>query len=809
VRRLETLAAILFCLFWGLGRPAAASIAQRNWAAGKPTTQSSVALGGVSARAVDGNTNGDWNAGSVTHTNEEKQPYWDVDLGASFPVDIVKLHNRTDCCRERLHNVWVFVSENPFTHRDPGDTLQEPGILFGVVWGDAGDPLPAGARAPFHTVTIVGSDTPSGRYVRVQLAGTGSLSLAEVEVLQQVEIAGPAGYNDSLQWRAALPQTSATGLALVGEGNVLMVYLRGPDGLLHASASLGASAPVSGSPALSDSAPAAIWSREANKTFLAVRAADGSVQIAEGGRRRNPLLPPGVSWTWQGLGRGQGSPAVVAACGKVVVAWLDDGSIRSAWKATSGMNPTWSPVQRISDGVSPPSLAATWLGTIGIGYLRAGGGIAFGSEPCASDLTWTQPKTLVGTSWGDGVGLATYGDLFAMTTLGGNKRPYFEIQTYGANGLPMWPGFEPIFAGPEEEPLLQEAPRLVSYRGIFLAAARDTSGSIYYWLRNPNALTAPDPRRWLAGRPVGGSGTSAAPPAMAIVGLTTFDELVDSPAELYLAARGVQDQRLYVINFGRFAARAGLEKSFHVELTPNPNSGMEPDIIPNLFEHLVAMLSVPSVAWDGLGSKPCPVVQLATQVHLHRLVAGQARPGNCPMEIYLNAGTQSARFMMHEWLHIDFFRRKIGKVRDFDQAFGDPHPKKCESSRNCGGDVCEEAGGDVTWFDDPAIVRWAKDKVCKADGRPQGGVFWYELQSDEHAFIETAVRYGWHGDELRYWAAWDAGRGNSQLQTRYNWLKANFFGGQEYNGWSSSGISTNPAIPAGDRSMGSFGMPRR
>ncbi len=60
-------------------------------------SQSSTAFEGDAKRAIDGNTNGDYFGGnSVTHTAAEDNPWWEVDLGKSLPVDRVVLWNRTD-----------------------------------------------------------------------------------------------------------------------------------------------------------------------------------------------------------------------------------------------------------------------------------------------------------------------------------------------------------------------------------------------------------------------------------------------------------------------------------------------------------------------------------------------------------------------------------------------------------------------------------------------------------------------------------------------------------------------------------------
>jgi lysophospholipase L1-like esterase len=66
-----------------------------NVALRKTATQSSVYNNAVPERAVDGNTNGDWNAGSVMGTQNSNE-WWEVDLGQAFPIQAIIIYNRTD-----------------------------------------------------------------------------------------------------------------------------------------------------------------------------------------------------------------------------------------------------------------------------------------------------------------------------------------------------------------------------------------------------------------------------------------------------------------------------------------------------------------------------------------------------------------------------------------------------------------------------------------------------------------------------------------------------------------------------------------
>lgn len=88
--------------------PAELVIRGLNLALYGTATQSTLASGGVPERAIDGNTNGVYGNGSVTHTANQPDSWWQVELFGDSTVDTVVLWNRTDaCCPQRLSNFRV------------------------------------------------------------------------------------------------------------------------------------------------------------------------------------------------------------------------------------------------------------------------------------------------------------------------------------------------------------------------------------------------------------------------------------------------------------------------------------------------------------------------------------------------------------------------------------------------------------------------------------------------------------------------------------------------------------------------------
>ncbi|WP_435748567.1 alpha-L-fucosidase [Microbacterium sp. PMB16] len=188
-------------------------------AVGKPATQSST-LGASAALAVDGNRDGAYAAGSVTHTNSDAQAWWQVDLQAETAVGNVVVWNRSDwdiqglgqgspaCCGGRLQDYWVLASSTPFASTDLNAARAQAGVTAVHVAGTGTKSTVAIAR--------------SARYIRVQLAGTGYLSLSEVEVQSPGDSpAKPLHRNLALGAASSQSSTYSTGVATNAQDGIV------------------------------------------------------------------------------------------------------------------------------------------------------------------------------------------------------------------------------------------------------------------------------------------------------------------------------------------------------------------------------------------------------------------------------------------------------------------------------------------------------------------------------------------------------------------------------------------------------------
>jgi hypothetical protein len=131
-----------------------------NLALNKTATQSSTSANLAASRAVDGNTNGTSSGNSFCLTNSDAQAWWQVNLGGNYIIDSIWAYNRSDSLVNHQTNYDVKFGTD-------GTNWETCAYERGIM----GTP----SRYHFRSGII-------GRYVRIQLRGTNSLSMAEVQV---------------------------------------------------------------------------------------------------------------------------------------------------------------------------------------------------------------------------------------------------------------------------------------------------------------------------------------------------------------------------------------------------------------------------------------------------------------------------------------------------------------------------------------------------------------------------------------------------------------------------------------------------
>ncbi|MDW5290826.1 T9SS type A sorting domain-containing protein [Formosa sp. PL04] len=126
-------------------------------------TQSSINTSFVAEAdlAIDGNTSGAFEDGSVTLTGSGVNTWWQVDLGKEYYIDRIRLYARTDeCCKSRMSDFTVSVinSAGETTYSQSYESFPDP--FF-----------------------IIDAKNAIGSIIKVQRNASGILSIAEVQVI--------------------------------------------------------------------------------------------------------------------------------------------------------------------------------------------------------------------------------------------------------------------------------------------------------------------------------------------------------------------------------------------------------------------------------------------------------------------------------------------------------------------------------------------------------------------------------------------------------------------------------------------------
>ena len=128
----------------------------RNVARAGKARQKNTAHGGVAARAIDGNTSGQYGAGGQTHTEENSgRPWWEVDLGSEMPIETVTIHNRTDgSLGQRLEGFTLAVLDGDRQEVFVQERIAAPKTKVTLTIGE-GDPASRIRRAAMTALTYV------------------------------------------------------------------------------------------------------------------------------------------------------------------------------------------------------------------------------------------------------------------------------------------------------------------------------------------------------------------------------------------------------------------------------------------------------------------------------------------------------------------------------------------------------------------------------------------------------------------------------------------------------------------------------
>lgn len=162
----------------------------RNVARQGSASQKNTAYGGDAKKAIDGNTSGSYGDGGQTHTEEgTPNPWWQVDLGADFPIESVVIYNRTegDFAR-RLNGFTVKVLDGSRGVVLERKGLPAPSAKAAIALGE-GSPKEIVRRAAMNALTYVrGQEGPTFKALS-HFVREGIDRHAAIRALQRIPVA--------------------------------------------------------------------------------------------------------------------------------------------------------------------------------------------------------------------------------------------------------------------------------------------------------------------------------------------------------------------------------------------------------------------------------------------------------------------------------------------------------------------------------------------------------------------------------------------------------------------------------------------
>lgn len=159
-------------------------------AAGAVASQSSDWGGALAGRANDGNRNGNWSSGSVSHTDNALNSWWQSSFAGASVIDEVLVFNRTDSFSTRINPFSVYLYNG-----------------IDLVWSSTGNTFaPDITAANISGMTFDVPDVLADR-VKIQIDDSNYLHMGEVEA-----------------WSSAVPEPAT--MAVLGAGALALLRKR-------------------------------------------------------------------------------------------------------------------------------------------------------------------------------------------------------------------------------------------------------------------------------------------------------------------------------------------------------------------------------------------------------------------------------------------------------------------------------------------------------------------------------------------------------------------------------------------------------
>jgi hypothetical protein len=178
--------------------------------------QSSTYMGAAAARAIDGKTDGEFDKGSVAHTEAQDNPWWEVDLKETRVIERIVVWNRAEA-GERLKGFGVVAldADRKVVWEKAGNDAPKKDVAFAMNGAQEikfGTAIADFTQANFDADNVLHDDAPKKDRTRGWAVGGSTGKAHTLTLIAEKPVEIPAGSRLSV----TLEQQSATAKATLG-----------------------------------------------------------------------------------------------------------------------------------------------------------------------------------------------------------------------------------------------------------------------------------------------------------------------------------------------------------------------------------------------------------------------------------------------------------------------------------------------------------------------------------------------------------------------------------------------------------------
>ena len=152
-------------------------------------------IAGPATKAIDGDLEGGLGDQRIVETkSDDKDGWFEVDLGNYYKINKIVIHPRTDNCCTANFKPTVIVTDQPI---DAKPVVDDAKVSYSSTYSEF-------STAPISQKKVIDTKGSIGRYIRLQMKGSDQIELAEIEIFGDQTAVAAYTPNPAKAWNAVI-----------------------------------------------------------------------------------------------------------------------------------------------------------------------------------------------------------------------------------------------------------------------------------------------------------------------------------------------------------------------------------------------------------------------------------------------------------------------------------------------------------------------------------------------------------------------------------------------------------------------------